>query len=234
MKHLYKKSIALLLMFFMLSIPVVAKAQVYYNMKITLNGQTQSIQIPIQDSIKKTLTFRYTYTIKDGKWTLVSKTENPIVEKPKAPVISSDKQESPKEDTSSTKVKGLTADEQKMLDLVNSERKKAGLAPLKVDMRLVEISRMKSKDMIDKNYFSHTSPTYGSPFDMLKKSGISYSYAGENLAGSNDVERAHVNLMNSPGHRRNILNSNYTHVGIGIVKGGPYGKMYTQTFIGIK
>ena len=100
-------------------------------------------------------------------------------------------------------------------------------------MRLVDISRKKSKDMIDKNYFGHTSPTYGSPFDALKNNGVSYRYAGENLAGAPTVERAHSGLMNSPGHRANILNPNFTHVGIGIVDGGPYGNLYTQTFIGI-
>ena len=105
---------------------------------------------------------------------------------------------------------------------------------LENDMRLVDLSRKKSKDMIDKNYFGHTSPTYGTPFDALKNNGITYRYAGENLAGAPTVERAHTGLMNSPGHRANILNPNFTHIGIGIVDGGPYGKMYTQTFIGIK
>ncbi|MGB9812938.1 MAG: CAP domain-containing protein [Thermovenabulum sp.] len=127
---------------------------------------------------------------------------------------------------------GLTKDEKLMLDLVNKERVKAGLKPLEVDMRLVDISRKKSKDMIEKNYFSHISPTYGSPFDALKNAGISYRYAGENIAGAPTVEKAHEALMNSPGHRANILNPNFNKVGIGIVDGGPYGKMFTQTFIG--
>lgn len=127
---------------------------------------------------------------------------------------------------------GLTKDEKLMLDLVNKERVKAGLKPLEVDMRLVDISRKKSKDMIEKNYFGHISPTYGSPFDALKNAGISYRYAGENIAGAPTVEKAHEALMNSPGHRANILNPNFNKVGIGIVDGGPYGKMFTQTFIG--
>ena len=88
--------------------------------------------------------------------------------------------------------------------------------------------------MIDKYFFGHTSPTYGTPFDALKINGITYRYAGENLAGAPTVVRAHTGLMNSPGHRANILTPNFTHIGIGIVDGGPYGKMYTQTFIGIK
>jgi len=86
--------------------------------------------------------------------------------------------------------------------------------------------------MIDKGYFSHNSPTYGSPFDMMKKYGVQYSYAGENLAGASTVSSAHTNLMNSSGHRANILKSNYTKVGIGVVSGGPYGKMFVQMFNG--
>ncbi|MGC4377952.1 CAP domain-containing protein [Fictibacillus sp. Mic-4] len=126
----------------------------------------------------------------------------------------------------------LTADEKQMFDLVNKERQKAGVKPLEIDMRLVKTARLKSKDMIDKNYFDHNSPTYGSPFDMMKKFGISYNTAGENIAGNQTVQAAHTALMNSQGHRENILNPSYTKVGIGIVDGGPYGKMFTQQFIG--
>ncbi len=125
----------------------------------------------------------------------------------------------------------LTRDEQVMLDLVNQERTSRGLSPLVIDMKLVELARMKSQDMVDLGYFSHQSPTYGSPFDMMRDAGISYMRAGENLAGSPQVERAHTSLMNSPGHRANILNQNYTHIGIGIVEGSRYGKIYTQLFM---
>ncbi|MFZ7102021.1 MAG: CAP domain-containing protein [Peptococcaceae bacterium] len=127
---------------------------------------------------------------------------------------------------------GVSANEQQMINLVNQERSAQGLEPLKVDMELVKLARMKSQDMIDNNYFSHTSPTYGSPFEMMQNYGISYRTAGENLAGAATVTTAHTNLMNSEGHRANILNSSYTRIGIGIVKGGPYGQMYTQLFIG--
>ena len=127
---------------------------------------------------------------------------------------------------------GLTADGRTMIQLVNKEREKMGLDPLLVNMSLVELARMKSQDMIDHDYFGHQSPTYGSPFDMMKSAGIQYRTAGENLAGAHTVEIAHHNLMNSPGHRQNILNSAFTHVGVGVVKGGPYGIMFTQMFIG--
>jgi uncharacterized YkwD family protein len=129
-------------------------------------------------------------------------------------------------------VAGLTADEQKMVDLVNRERQAVGLKPLAVDLTLVKTARMKGKDMVDKNYFSHTSPTYGSPFDLMKSQGVAYRTAGENLAGAPTVDRAHNGLMNSDGHRANILNPNFTHLGIGVIDGGPYGKMFTQHFVG--
>ncbi|MBA1336587.1 MAG: hypothetical protein HPY66_3022 [Firmicutes bacterium] len=123
-------------------------------------------------------------------------------------------------------------EELQMLQLINKERANAGLKPLEMDMELVKLARMKSKDMTDNNYFAHNSPTYGSPFDMMKNYGIKYTYAGENLAGNQSVEAAHKSLMNSPGHRANILKAEYNYIGIGIVNGGPYGKMFTQLFVG--
>jgi len=243
MKHINKKLIAVLLLVFMFVLPSIASASVmYYNVKLTVNGEEQSFKVPIdlsKLSLNTTNTFKFVYTYKDGKWVLTSQGQ-PITETkpekpaPSKPPVDKTPNEPPKTEPNTPQVKGLSADESKMLELLNAERKKAGLKPLENDMRLVDISRKKSKDMIDKNYFGHTSPTYGSPFDALKNNGVSYRYAGENLAGAPTVERAHSGLMNSPGHRANILNPNFTHVGIGIVDGGPYGKMYTQTFIGIK
>lgn len=142
---------------------------------------------------------------------------------PQAPV-----QQQPASNSSSSSI--LTADEQKMLNLVNQERQKQGLVPLKVNAELVKVARAKARDMIDNNYFGHYSPTYGSPADMLRKFGISYRTMGENLAGNPSVEGAHQSLMNSSGHRANILNSQFGQVGIGIVNGGPYGKMFVQLF----
>ncbi|MCD1258106.1 peptidoglycan-binding protein [Paenibacillus athensensis] len=125
-----------------------------------------------------------------------------------------------------------SAEEMAMIDLVNKERAAAGLAPLAVDSALTRTARLKSQDMVDNNYFSHDSPAYGSPFDMMKNFGISYRTAGENIACNQSVQAAHEALMNSPGHRANILNKDYTHIGIGIVNGGPCGKMFTQQFVG--
>ncbi|RBW68314.1 CAP domain-containing protein [Bacillus taeanensis] len=143
--------------------------------------------------------------------------------------------QAPQQENKTTKEQtsnALSQAEQQMVNLVNEERQKQGLHPLKVNTKLTEVARVKAKDMIENNYFSHQSPTYGSPFEMMKQFGISYRTAGENLAGNQTVESAHQGLMNSDGHRANILNENYTEIGIGIVEGGPYGKMFVQLFKG--
>jgi len=126
----------------------------------------------------------------------------------------------------------LTADQQHMLDLINQERSKVGVAPLKIDSQLQKMAQVKSDEMVAKSYFSHTSPTYGSPFDMMKTFGISYTTAGENIAGNSSVDGAHEALMNSPSHKENILNSSFNYVGIGITASPTYGKIFAQDFIG--
>lgn len=125
----------------------------------------------------------------------------------------------------------LSSQEQQMVNLVNQERSKNGLEALTVDLEVARVAGIKSQDMADNNYFSHNSPTYGSPFDMLKNFGVSYLHAGENLAGNSTVQKAHNALMNSSGHRQNILNPNFTHVGIGIRPSDQYGYLFTQMFI---
>ncbi len=119
--------------------------------------------------------------------------------------------------------------EAEVVRLVNEERSKHGLAPLTQDWQLSRVARYKSQDMRDLGYFSHTSPTYGSPFDMMRSFGISYRTAGENIAkGYQSPEAVVRGWMNSPGHRANILNSSYTHIGVGYVASGNY---WTQMFI---
>ncbi|KJS72486.1 MAG: hypothetical protein JL56_13020 [Desulfotomaculum sp. BICA1-6] len=126
----------------------------------------------------------------------------------------------------------MAAGEKQMLELVNQERIKAGLPAFKVDSRLVNLARQKSQDMYQNNYFSHTSPTYGSAYDMEKKAGISARVMGaENIAKSATVTRAHGLLMNSAGHRANILDSRHDTIGIGIVS-TPGGVYVTQLFLG--
>lgn len=146
------------------------------------------------------------------------------VQKPTVP--NNQNEEQPKEQPTSY---SLNAFEQQVVDLTNQERAKQGLAPLKVDIELSKVAREKSKDMAINNYFSHTSPTYGSPFDMMKKFGISYTAAGENIAKGQRSPQEVVNAwMNSSGHRANILNPNFTHIGVGFVD---QGYIWTQQFI---
>lgn len=103
-----------------------------------------------------------------------------------------------------------------VIRLVNVERTKAGLSTLTEDTNLSKVALVKATDMKTNNYFSHTSPTYGSPFDMMKQFGISYKYAGENIAMGQKTPAAVMEAwMNSEGHRANILSSNFTHIGVG-------------------
>lgn len=131
---------------------------------------------------------------------------------------------------SSAKPSDTLTYEERVVELVNQERAKVGLKPLTMNLKLSEVARAKSQDMHDKNYFSHTSPTYGSPFDMMKQFGITYRTAGENIAmGYRTPEAVMEGWMNSPGHKANILNSSYTEIGVGYVSDGSY---WTQEFIG--
>ena len=127
---------------------------------------------------------------------------------------------------------GLTQDEQEVFDLINAQRATAGLAALKIDSEVQNVARVKAQDMVDNNYFSHTSPTYGSPFDMMKSFGIKYKAAGENIAGNSSNSGAVNAWMNSEGHKANILSNNYNYTGIGVVSSPKYGKIYVQMFIG--
>lgn len=120
--------------------------------------------------------------------------------------------------------------EQEVVDLTNQEREKEGLAPLEIDTELSKVAREKSKDMQANNYFDHNSPNYGSPFDMMQSFGIDYNTAGENIAqGQQTPEEVVDAWMNSEGHRENIMNGDFTHIGIGYVEEGNY---WTQMFIG--
>ena len=131
-----------------------------------------------------------------------------------------------------TSIANLTEDEQEIFNLINSKRIANGLSALKIDNELQKVARIKAQDMVDKNYFSHTSPTYGSPFDMMKSFGISYKTAGENIAGHSSNSGAVEAWMNSSGHRANILNSSFNYTGIGVASSSKYGKIYVQMFLG--
>ncbi|MEH7177102.1 CAP domain-containing protein [Neobacillus vireti] len=119
---------------------------------------------------------------------------------------------------------------QQVIDLTNAQRTKNGLPALKADAKLSGVAQKKSVDMQQNNYFSHTSPTYGSPFDMMRDFGVTYKSAGENIAQGQRTPQEVVNAwMNSEGHRKNILSANFTHIGVGYEKSGNH---WTQMFIG--
>lgn len=114
-----------------------------------------------------------------------------------------------------------------VVKLVNKERANVGLKPLTVHAKLTTVALDKAKDMSNNNYFSHTSPTHGSPFDMMKAYGISYGYAGENIAkGQRTPQEVMNSWMNSQGHRENILSPNFTMIGVGY-----YNGYWVQEFI---
>jgi uncharacterized protein YkwD len=128
----------------------------------------------------------------------------------------------------------LSADpvaERQLFDLVNEERTQRGFGALAWDERLVPVSRAHSDEMFKLKYFSHDSPVTGSPFDRIKAAGITYTRAGENLAYAQSVSVAHRALMDSPGHRENILRPEFTRIAIGVINAGAYGRMFTQLFL---
>ena len=131
-----------------------------------------------------------------------------------------------------TSTTSMNADEKEVFDLINKQRTNNGLQALKIDNEVQKVARIKAQDMVDNNYFAHESPTYGSPFQMLKSFKISYKTAGENIAANSSNSGAVNAWMNSSGHKANILNSSYNYTGIGVVSSKKYGKMYVQMFIG--
>lgn len=126
----------------------------------------------------------------------------------------------------------MNSDEKEVFNLINQQRTNNGLSALKVDNEVQRVARIKAEDMVTNNYFSHTSPTYGSPFDMLKSFKISYKTAGENIAANSSNSGAVNAWMNSSGHKANILNSGFNYTGIGVVNSSKYGKIFVQMFIG--
>lgn len=126
----------------------------------------------------------------------------------------------------------LSVDEQEVFNLINKQRTNNGLPALKINSEVQRVARIKAQDMVDNNYFAHESPTYGTPFNMLKSFKISYKTAGENIAANSSNSAAVNAWMNSSGHKANILNGNYNYTGIGVVSSSKYGKVYVQMFIG--
>ena len=176
-----------------------------------------------------------TYTVKQGDsmWKIASKYEVGVSE-----IIASNpnvKNASliyPGQKLTIPTIDDIKAKEAEVVRLVNIERTKRGLQPVTNNWQLARVARYKSQDMINKNYFSHNSPTYGSPFNMMESFGISFSAAGENIAsGQKTPAEVVAAWMNSPGHRANILSPTYNQLGVGLAisKSGKY--YWTQMFI---
>lgn len=208
-----------------------------YGVKVNLNGapsaEAAEKEAPKQEAPKQ------------AEQKPAEKVEAPKEEKAEAPA-EAPKQEAPKQEAqapqqqapqqnaekpATEQTNGAVSEfEKKVVELTNAEREKQGLAPLELDVELSKVAKDKSKDMQQNNYFSHNSPTHGSPFDMMKKYGIQYNTAGENIAQGQQSPEEVVNAwMNSEGHRANIMNENFTHIGVGHVEEGNY---WTQMFIG--
>lgn len=159
--------------------------------------------------------------------------DKPVVKPDDKPVVKPDDKPVVKpEDKPENGNPNLDTYEAKVGELVNLKRVAAGLEPLAININLSNVAEKKGEDMRDNNYFSHTSPTYGSPFDMMKTFGIKYMAAGENIAkGQRTPEAVMAGWMNSEGHRANIMNSNFTEIGIGCVTDSNGATYWVQMFI---
>lgn len=131
-----------------------------------------------------------------------------------------------------TQTSTMNENEKEVFNLINKQRINNGLQALKLDSEVQNVARIKAQDMVNSNYFSHNSPTYGSPFDMLNSFKISYKSAGENIAANSSNTGAVTAWMNSSGHKANILNSSFNYTGIGVVSSAKYDKIFVQIFIG--
>lgn len=126
----------------------------------------------------------------------------------------------------------LTSDETQLLSIINSEREKHNLPSLQIDENLQNVAKLKANDIVQNNYFSHISPTYGTPFEMLKAHNIAYKTASENIAGNSSIQSAYDAWIASDSHKENILSNDYNYTGIAVVDSIAYGKIIVELFIG--
>ncbi|MFP3884584.1 CAP domain-containing protein [Priestia filamentosa] len=202
-------------------------------MSLGIVGATgQADAASVQNSQMKEHTYSYTVpcdgsTVNSGD---VTKTAAAPTEKQTKTAAPTEKQTNAAENQAESSDSSQYAEQ--VVQLVNKEREKQGLKPVTLDKELSDVATKKSEDMKAKGYFDHTSPTYGSPFDMMKQFGIEYKSAGENIAkGQQTPEEVMNSWMNSDGHRKNILNPSFTHMGVGYVEDGN-STYWTQMFIG--
>lgn len=173
---------------------------------------------------------------KIGKWYIIQNEENQIGTVHSDYIIPTNELKSASTNTEVIKdennITDLTQDENELLSLINDERKKNNLSALKIDKDLQNVARLKANDLVENNYFSHISPIYGTPFEMLKQNKISYKTASENIAGNSSISAAFKSWMNSESHKNNILSNEYNYTGLAIENSIAYGKIIVEFFIG--
>ncbi len=172
---------------------------------------------------------------KIGQWYIIQNEKNQIgtahidyitpTDSPKAAVSNA-------ESIENVSIPNLTDDENELLTLINIEREKNNLLPFKIDENLQNVARLKAQDLVENNYFSHISPVYGTPFEMLKNNQISYKTASENIAGNTSISGALDSFLSSDAHKKNILSNDYNYTGLAVVDSIAYGKIIVQLFIG--
>jgi len=199
--------------------------QIIYN----INGEQGSIA---SDELKKLLSEKnisIPNNISDKKEGADSDQQQRNEEQEKSETAQSEEQQTQQENQSQEQ-SDIGEFESQVVELTNQERANHGLEPLEIDPQLSEVAEAKSNDMAENGYFSHNSPTYGSPFDMMHSFGVDYQTAGENIArGQSTAQQVVDGWMNSPGHRANILSPDFTHIGVGYDEDGNF---WTQQFIG--
>ncbi|MHA6260863.1 CAP domain-containing protein [Sporosarcina sp. CAU 1771] len=213
--------------FYLIELQKYINSQMYYGWSNTTNSEKEVVmQSPKPPSAKPVAPEPTAPVAKPTPSVPTTPVAKPTPSVPSTPVVKPAPVEKPTEVQQNA---SNSAVEQAVLDLTNAERQKAGLKSLQIDSKLMNSARQKSTDMATKNYFSHTSPTYGSPFDQLKANGVTYRSAAENIAmGQRSAAEVVQGWMDSPGHRQNILTSDFTHIGIGYDANGHY---WTQQFI---
>lgn len=172
---------------------------------------------------------------KIGKWYIIQNEENQIGTVHSDYITPTNELKSASTNTEIIKdenLSDLTEDENELLSLINTEREKNNLSALKIDKELQNVARLKANDLVDNNYFSHISPIYGTPFEMLKSNKISYKAASENIAGNSSISAAFDSWMKSDAHKNNILSNNYNYTGLAVVDSIAYGKIIVELFIG--
>lgn len=232
MKNRFIKITITLAMLFVLTVPAQAFAAEKCNTQLNLtnNSNYSTLYNQLKDQLSKAgIPFQTVKQVKQPpqtKQTPVTTTAKQQAAPAKTEVTSA------QPTTAAPASANLGAYEQQVVDLVNKERAAAGLPALKVNTKLAAVAEKKAEDLRDNNYFDHQSPTYGSPFDMMKQFGITYTAAGENIAKGQKTPSDVMNgWMNSPGHRANILNANYTEIGVGYVTDSNGTTYWVQHFI---